>query len=325
MNQLNEVVAPTARQRGADIGSHFSTDRRRGLQLALAAVWVFDGLLQYQTYMFSTRFATQILLPSASGNPSWLGDSILWSARIVEADPIFANALFATLELVIGLAIAWRRSLRVGLFVSVAWALLVWWLGEGFGGILSGGASVLSGAPGAALLYALLAVLLWPRRQGGLTSYVAANPVGPMNARVIWLLLWSGLAALNFQPQNLRQESVQSMILGTADGQPAWIAVLIREFAGLSARYEMTLAIFGTVILSAIALGIFLPTQLVRGVVIAALAIAASVWVFGEALGALFGGRGTDVDSGPLLALIALAYWPTKSVLGTSTTPIVGT
>jgi hypothetical protein len=38
----------------------------------------------------------------------------------------------------------------------------VWWLGEGLGGIFTGLASPLTGGPGAAVLYALLAVLIWP-------------------------------------------------------------------------------------------------------------------------------------------------------------------
>ena len=38
--------------------------------------------------------------------------------------------------------------------------------------------------------------------------------------------------------------------------------------------------------------------------------VAAFIWVFGEAFGQLLTGGATDPDSGPLLALIALAYWP---------------
>ena len=48
----------------------------------------------------------------------------------------------------------------LALAASIAWALAVWWLGEGLGGVLTGAASPVTGAPGAALLYALAAVLL---------------------------------------------------------------------------------------------------------------------------------------------------------------------
>ncbi len=38
--------------------------------------------------------------------------------------------------------------------------------------------------------------------------------------------------------------------------------------------------------------------------------VAAFIWVFGEAFGQILTGGATDPNSGPLLALLALAYWP---------------
>ena len=37
------------------------------------------------------------------------------------------------------------------------------------------------------------------------------------------------------------------------------------------------------------------------------------IWVFGEALGRILTGGGTDPNSGPLLILLALAYWPVRT------------
>ena len=136
MTQVADAPAVTAREIAMENAHRFSTDWRRWLQLGLAAIWVFDGLLQCQTYMFTKDFATQILAPTADGNPGWIAASIHWSADIVAADPVLTNAAFATLQLAIGLAIAWRRSLKVGLAVSIVWSLLVWWFGEGLGGLL---------------------------------------------------------------------------------------------------------------------------------------------------------------------------------------------
>ena len=45
---------------------------------------------------------------------------------------------------------------------------------------------------------------------------------------------------------------------------------------------------------------------------------AAIIWVVGEALGTVFTGGGTDPNSGPLLALLALAYWPVRAVAASS-------
>ena len=64
-----------------------------------------------------------------------------------------ADAAFAVIQLLIGLGIAVRPTVKAALAASIVWSLAVWWLGEGLGGLLNGTAS----APGAVILYALLA------------------------------------------------------------------------------------------------------------------------------------------------------------------------
>ena len=289
------------------------TDRRRWLQLALAALWVFDGLLQYQTYMFSKDFSASFLAGTADGNPGWVASSIRWAAKVVGGSPVLFNAGFATLQLGIGLAIAFRPTLRVGLGVSIVWSLGVWWFGEGLGKLLTGDASALAGAPGAVLLYAVLALLLWPTQKDTSQSFVAAQPIGTLAAKTVWVVLWGGLAALNLQPSQLSADSVSSTISGMGDGQPGWVSFLINTFAETSAHKGETLSVLGAATLALVAAGIFLPRRWARTFIVAAVVAAALIWVIGEALGAPFGGQGTDVNSGPLLALIALAYWPTPT------------
>jgi hypothetical protein len=288
------------------LGSHtmtIPTDRRRWLQLALATIWVLDGVLQYQSYMFSSSFGSDMLAGTVDGSPHWLATSVLWAAKIVASNPVTINAVFATLQLVIGLGIAWRRSLKVALIVSVVWSLVVWWFGESLGGLLTGAASPLGGAPGAVLLYLVLAVLLWPTERSTAGSFVASRPLGATAAKIVWVMLWGGLAALNLQPANLTAGAVHDLVSGNGDGQPGWLKALIDGFASLSAHN-------GIVILVLIAVGIFLPTGVTRVVVVAAIVVAMFIWLIGEAAGAVFGGQSTDVNSGPLLVLIALSFWP---------------
>ena len=100
---------------------------------------------------------------------------------------VLANAAFAIAQLVIALAILWRPTTALGLALSVPWALSVWWLGEGLGGVLTSAPAAVAGAPGAVILYGLLAVLLWPvpdGPHGG--SLAAASPLGPVVARLVW-------------------------------------------------------------------------------------------------------------------------------------------
>ena len=64
-------------------------------------------------------------------------------------------------------------------------------------GVFTTAASPLAGAPGAAVLYALLAVLAWPggREERPARSVADGSPLGRC-AKLPWLLLWDGMAWL---------------------------------------------------------------------------------------------------------------------------------
>jgi hypothetical protein len=156
----------------------------------------------------------------------------------------------------------------------------------------------------------VLAVLLWPTAKSTGGSFVASQPVGRIAAKVVWVVMWAGLAALNLQPANLTAGALHSVEDGMADGQPGWLAALITAFTDLSRHNGIALTAIGTVILMLVAVSVLFPPPVHRAGVVAGIVVAAFIWVIGEALGGVFGGQGTDVNSGPLLALIALAYWP---------------
>jgi hypothetical protein len=285
-------------------------DIRRVLQLALAAIWLLDGVLQYQSFMFTKAFG-QMIGGTSSGNPGVVAHPINWNATLVEHHLVLVNALFATIQLLIGLGIAWRPTVRLALAVSVVWALGVWWFGEGLGGVLSGAASPLNGAPGAVIIYALLAALLWPADRPGVTApFVAARAVGATVARVLWLVLWGSLAYFALTAANRSPQAPHDMITGMASGEPGWLAAVDKHSAALVAHQGLAASIVLAAVLIVIAAGVFLPPPLARGTLILAIVVAAVIWVVGEALGTILTGGGTDPNSGPLLALLALAYWP---------------
>ena len=110
-------------------------DQRRRLQLALGVIWLLDGMLQFQPFMFGKGFS-QMLAGTAPGNPAVIARPVLWSAAIEGRHPSLLNAIFAVLQVLLGLGIAWRPTVKPALAASVAWAVAVWWLGEGLGGLL---------------------------------------------------------------------------------------------------------------------------------------------------------------------------------------------
>jgi hypothetical protein len=299
-----------------------SVDARRALQLVLAAIWLLDGVLQYQGFMFTKGF-NQMLAGTAEGNPAVIAKPITWDATLIDHHMALFNAVFATIQLLLGLGIAFRPTVRVALAASVLWSLGVWWFGEGLGGVLSGGASPLNGAPGAVILYALLALLLWPADREVPAPFVAARAVGAHVARALWAVLWLSLAYFALTPDNRAPQGVNGMVAGLESGEPAWLQDLQKSAASLVANQGLATSVVLAVALALIGVGIYLPARIAKATLVLAVVVAAFIWVFTQALGGILAGGATDVNSGPLLALLALAYWPLRTVPVTPTGPVV--
>jgi len=318
MSEIAAGVRPAWRSR-ADAGADSrreAPDVRRLLQLALAGLWLLDGVLQYQAFMFSKGFS-DMLAGTASGNPGVVARPISWGATLVGHHLVLLNAIFATIQLLLGIGIAWRPTVRVALAASVAWSLGVWWFGEGLGMVLTGDVNPVSGAPGAVILYALLAVLLWPSDRGSPARpapFTAARAVGAPVARALWLVLWLSLAYFALLPGNRAPQALHDMIAGMTDGEPGWLAALDRGAASLVAHQGLAASIVLAVALVVVAVGVYLPAPAARGTLVLAIVVAAVFWVFGQAFGAIMTGGATDPNSAPLLALLALAYWPARAV-----------
>jgi hypothetical protein len=294
-----------------------SLDARRALQLVLAAVWLLDGVLQYQGFMFTAGF-NQMLAGTADGNPAVIAKPITWDATLVGHHLVLLNALFATIQLLLGLGIAFRPTVKIALAASILWSLGVWWFGEGLGGILNGGASPLNGAPGAVILYALLAVLLWPADRTVPAPFTAARAVGGHAARALWAVLWLSLAYFALTPANRAPQGVNGMIAGMTSGEPVWLQGLQKAAASLVAGQGLAASVALAVALVLIAAGVYLPAGIAKATLVLAIVVAAFIWVFAQALGGILATGATDVNSGPLLALLALAYWPRRIVPATS-------
>jgi hypothetical protein len=271
-------------------------DARRQLQLALAVLWLLDGVLQYQPVMFTASFP-QMLKAAAQGNPAFVASPVTWGAALIAHHEAVLNAVFATIQLALGLGIAFRPTVKPALAASVAWSLAVWWLGEGLGGLLAGTATPLAGAPGAVILYAVLAVLLWPADRADTPPFPAARAVGPRAARSGWLAVWGTLALLAVLPASQPSEHM-------AAGGPAWLASLDARAASVLGNRPLLAAI-----LVLIAVGIYLPARRIRPVLVLAVALSVVLWL-AQDLGGLLSGSATDPGSAPLLALLALAFWP---------------
>jgi hypothetical protein len=300
------------------------------LQLSLAALWLFDGVLQLQPFMFTPAFGSQMIAPFAHGNPAGVADAITWCAQQIARHSTLAGVGFAGIQMLIAVGIAWRPTVKVALAISVVWSLGVWWIGEGMGNLFRGTASPLSGAPGAVLVYALLAVLLWPPRStpaadgdagagtvagagAGATEFVAARPIGATPARIIWLVFWGGLGCLSLTSADRAPRALQTMIAAMATGEPRWLASLDQSAARVLADRGLEVSIALAVLFVLIGVAVFAPAIVVRAALVLASLVAVVIWVVGEGFGGVFSGPATDPNSGPLLVLLAAAYWPVRA------------
>jgi hypothetical protein len=290
-------------------------DARRALQLGLAAIWLLDGVLQYQPFMYTKAFG-ESLAGTAAGNPSVIARPITWDAALVGHHLVLINTIFATVQLLLGVGIAFRPTVRIALAASIAWSIGVWWFGEGLGGILNGGASPLNGAPGAVIIYGLLAVLLWPDDRTTSAPFVAARAVGAHLAKALWLGFWLSLGCFALTPANRAPQAVNAMIASMEGGEPGWLAAIQRGGASLVAHQGLAASVALAVALVLIAIGVYLPRPFAKATLALAIVVALVIWVVAEALGGILASGATDPNSGPLLVLLALAYWPARTMVG---------
>jgi hypothetical protein len=293
-----------------------SAGARRSLQIALGMVWLLDAALQYQPYMFSRSFVTDVLAPASIGNPALLADPAEWAARIIGHDVVVWNAAFATIQLTLAAGLLWRRTARAALAGTIGWALAVWLLAEGAGGVLSGMsgmANPITGAPGAAVLYALLALLIWPTRAAGNSvtrgSVAAGGLLGLRGARACWIVLWGSFGYLVLQPGVRSAAAMRDTFTGLASGEPHWLAPLDNATATALGAHAMLVSSALAVACALIAAGILSPATL-RPALALAVVLALFIWVAGEDFGGILTGQATDPNSGLLLILLSVAFWP---------------
>jgi hypothetical protein len=182
--------------------------------------------------------------------------------------------------------------------------------------VLNGTASPLTGAPGAVIIYALLAVVLWPAGRAAPAPFTAARAIGVRVARALWLVLWLSLAWFALTPVNRAPQALHDMIAGMESGEPGWLAALDRAAASLVAGRGLAASIALAVALAVAAAGVYLPRPAARVTLVLSVIVAAVIWVFGQDFGTILTGGGTDPNTGPLLVVLALAYWPARTAAG---------
>jgi hypothetical protein len=276
---------------------------RRFAQVALGLLWLLDAGLQLQPFMFTRDFATDVLAVNEVGQPWFVADPVSWAASLTAAHPVPAGLAFALAQLVIAVAILVPGTSRLGLALSIPWSAGVWLIGEGLGGIFAGHVDIFTGAPGAVVLYAILAVAAWPRHgPHGLRSD-APLPYWLVPA---WAVLWLGFAALTLMPGTDAVHTISGEIDMMAQMTPGWLAGLDARLSTWVSSAGMAGVLAFALLCAAIGLMAFARGTVRIVSVCAGLAVAAFAGLVGQAFGALFSGSATDPGTGPLIVLFGL-------------------
>jgi hypothetical protein len=272
---------------------------RRHLQVALGLLWLLDGVLQAQSFMWTRGFATQVIAGVGQGQPGFVSSPVHWVSTVIAAHPVAWNVPSVAIQLLIGVGLLVRRTARPALAVSIVWALAVWYLAEGFAGMASGHASMINGAPGSALVYAILAAAAWPRRDSSREGPAPWLPYA-------WAVLWVGAAIFQALPGQNTGAAIAGVVTGGASGAPGWLASADNSVGTWATHHGLLLVI---VLVAAEALiGVGALARWTRKPAVAlGLALTVVFWVLGQDLGAIYTGQATDPNSGPLIALMAIA------------------
>ncbi len=279
---------------------------------ALGATWIIDGLLQLQPYMFTKSFALETLASTASNQPFIISDPIQYVAKTIAPHIVIWNTLFALIQLGIGIGILVPRLTKIALAVSFLWVLGVWWFGEGLGQIISGGSTLLSGAPGAVVIYGLIGLLVWPTNKQKGESVASISPTGVVGGKIIWASLWCVDGVLQLLPSNLSKNALSGVFSSASSGEPYLIAHVNNFFANLMSGHGMPIGLVLGILQIAVGIGVFAKsynTALYFGSLLSLF-----FWVIAQDFGGILTGQGTDPNSGPLLVILALAIYNMNAV-----------
>jgi len=80
-----------------------------------------DGGLQFQPFMLRTSFARDVLAPTGSGQPHFVAGPVHWAANLIAAHPVAWDVPFASIQVLLGLAMLFPRTARLALAASLPW------------------------------------------------------------------------------------------------------------------------------------------------------------------------------------------------------------
>lgn len=271
------------------------------LRISFGIIWTFDGMFQLRPDL-PGGFVSQVAQPSLQGAPSIVTQLINPLLNLWNTHPIRADVVSGWLQILIGITMIFLNSgrvLQLVLWLSVGWSAVIFVFGNGFG-IFYNGASFVTGAPAAILIYGFVSIyLLGLARGAGWTKSPKTLPISVAT----FLFLGGFLQAL--PQEGYWGKSLAAMFGGMASANQPGVFSTVIQWASDLARAEpvFTNALFVTLVFaSAVCLVIFKK----RWAVWLAILVTLLGWWFGQDFG-IFSATATDFNSGLPLILVLTA------------------
>ena len=312
---------------GSRTADEIEPPARRFLRVGFGLLWLVDGLLQAQPAM-PAGFVAHTLTPGISSSPSWLADLVQPLAQAWAHHPVTADAVTVSIELGLGLLLLLGGQgllARSALWASLVFSAVVWVGGEFFGGLLTTGASWLSGAPGAIVVYVLAAALLLIRGErwkNGEAGRLARRAVG------VWMLAMAVLQALPWEGSWSGRGLSAMFALGALHNQPAAFLTPITWAGQLAQSQPVVVNAAVLVILVTVGAGLLLSSastsvSSASTFVTAGITVCLATWWLAQDFGVL-GGLATDPNTALPLAVVLAAGWPGWPSYATGRTEATG-
>ena len=279
---------------------------RTYLRMAFGAIWLIDGILQFQASM-PLGLANNVVAPMASGTPGWLHSLMYDGVGIWNSHPIALAVGTAWIQVGIGILLIVSNATlgRIAAAVSVGWAAMIWLIGNGAGGIFQPGGSLLFGWPGATLFYVVAGVWLalpvtnFPER---FSRYTLRGLSVLFGAGIVL----QSLPDANFWHGGNSNALTTKTTTMTQTAQPhvlAWFAKEVGTIAGtMGGGFNLVVIIW----MAVCAVGLWLAsTRGLRWPVLVVVIGAVVFWLSAQD-GAIFGGLATDLNS--LIPLATLTW-----------------
>ncbi len=279
------------------------------LRRIVGLLWLAVGLLQLQPRMFTMNMVNGVMKPMLQGQPGPIETNLTWIVSVTTDHLFLINLMIALVQIILGILLLTGLWVRATVIASVIWALVVWYGGEGLSMLLTGQAGVLTGAPGAVLLYPLLGLLIYPRSENteeGLIPRTAFR----------WFLVgfWFLAALLQLQPYWWNSGQISqtlSGLIGMGGLNGFLVDPILQGLSSATASAEIPTNIVLIVIFLGLGVALSLvKEEHIRPVLIASIIVSLVIWWGAQGFGMILTGMATDFNSGLLLVIMALACWP---------------